>query len=253
MEGVSLPPATLFGVGFAMVFLAGLIRGFTGFGFSIAAVPLLSLVMPPAQAVPIVLLLQLCVSLNGLGEATRLCDWGSIRMLALGAMAATPLGVWGLAQLPPTPVRLTIAAIVLAAALLLGRGLRLAALPHGAGVLPFGMLSGLFNGLAGMPGPPVIAFYLASPLGTGAARASMIVFFLATSVFGLVPLALLGMLSWPIALAALLGFPAVWFGSWLGALLYGRSPEEHYRVVALTLLTVTALLAATRALLDLVA
>ena len=36
-------------LGLLMVFLAGLIRGFTGFGFSIAAVPLLSLLYPPAD------------------------------------------------------------------------------------------------------------------------------------------------------------------------------------------------------------
>jgi uncharacterized protein len=31
-----------------------LLRGFTGFGFSLAAVPLLSLMMPPSVAVPVV-------------------------------------------------------------------------------------------------------------------------------------------------------------------------------------------------------
>jgi uncharacterized membrane protein YfcA len=82
-----------------MVFVAGLIRGFTGFGFSIAAVPLLSLIMPPAQAVPIVLLLQLLVSMNGLKAAARICDWRSIRALSLGALVATPLGAWALATL----------------------------------------------------------------------------------------------------------------------------------------------------------
>ena len=34
------------------VFAASLLRGFTGFGFGIAAVPLLSLALPPTKAVP---------------------------------------------------------------------------------------------------------------------------------------------------------------------------------------------------------
>jgi uncharacterized membrane protein YfcA len=233
-----------------MVLLAGLIRGFTGFGFSIAAVPLLSLVMPPAQAVPIVLLLQLVVSLNGLPGALRLCDWRSVRVLALGALVATPIGLAGLVYLPAAPVRLCIAVIVGAAVLVLGRGFRMAVAPRGPGVLTFGVLSGLFNGLAGMPGPPVIAFYLASPVATVIGRASMIVFFLVTSVIALVPLAWLGRLDWPIVSTALLGWPFVWGGSWLGARLYHRSPERHYRMVALVILGVTAVLAAGRAVVD---
>ena len=57
----------------ALVFLSGLLRGFTGFGFGLTAVPLLSLVMPPARAVPLVLMLQAMVSLAGLRDALRDC------------------------------------------------------------------------------------------------------------------------------------------------------------------------------------
>jgi uncharacterized membrane protein YfcA len=240
-------------VGLAMVFVAGLIRGFTGFGFAIAAVPLLSLLLPPAQAVPIVLVMQVLVSLVGLREASRICDWHSVRLLTIGAAVATPLGVWGLAHLPSAPVRAAIAAIVLLSVAVLGRGVRLHRALGAGGVLAFGALAGLFNGLAGMPGPPVIAFYLAAPVAIAVGRASMIVFFLATAVVALVLVTALGMLSWPIATGAVLGFPVVWFGSWLGAMLYRRSRDRGYRVVALSLLVATALLAAIRAGIDFLA
>ena len=35
-----------------------LLRGFTGYGFGLAAVPLLSLVLPPAKVVPFVVMLH---------------------------------------------------------------------------------------------------------------------------------------------------------------------------------------------------
>jgi uncharacterized membrane protein YfcA len=246
-------PIILLCVGLAMVFVSGLIRGFTGFGFAIAAVPLLSLLLPPAQAVPIVLVMQFLVGLVGLRGAMRICDWRSVRLLVIGAVVATPLGVWGLAHLPSTPVRAAIAAIVLLSVAVLGRGARLRRAVGAGGVLSFGALAGLFNGLAGMPGPPVIAFYLASPVAIAVGRASMIVFFLASSVVALVPIAALGMLSWPITIAAVLGFPVVWFGSWLGAVVYDRSRDRGYRVVALALLVATARLAAIRAGMDFLA
>ena len=233
-----------------MLFLAGGLRGFTGFGFSLAAVPLLSLIMPPARAVPIVLVLQLLVSIAGLRDAARHCDWRSIRMLSVGAAVATPLGAWGLAHLAAGPVRLVIAAVVVCGAVVLGRGFRLPIVPAGWRVLPFGLASGLFNGLAGVPGPPIIAFYLASPVSSAVARASMIVFFLVTAVLALAPLALLGLLPGSIMVEATIGFPMVLVGSWLGAHAYSRSAERHYRLVALAMLLVTAALAAWRAAAD---
>ena len=51
------------------VFAASLLRGFTGFGFGIAAVPLLSLALPPTKAVPFVVVLQVIVGGVGLRQA----------------------------------------------------------------------------------------------------------------------------------------------------------------------------------------
>jgi uncharacterized protein len=230
-----------------MVFGSGLIRGFTGFGLSIAAVPLLSLILPPSQAIPIVLLLQLLVSLSGLRASLQICNWAAIRTLAIGALIATPLGVWALARLPAAPVRIAIAAIVFGAVLVLARGFRFKA-KSGRLALPFGLLSGLFNGLAGMPGPPVIAYFLMTPLASAVARASMIIYFLATSIFALAPMAAFGLISRHSLAAAAIGFPVVMIGSTLGGWMFRSSPEAHYRFVALCLLVVAAGLAGIRAL-----
>ena len=51
------------------VFAASVLRGFTGFGFGLAAVPLLSLALPPAKVVPFVVVLQVIVGVAGLRQA----------------------------------------------------------------------------------------------------------------------------------------------------------------------------------------
>jgi uncharacterized membrane protein YfcA len=243
------PSVLLLCISTGMVFLAGLLRGFTGFGFSIAAVPLLSLVRPPVQVIPAVLMLQFAVSLSGLRPALRQCDWASIRLLAVGAVLVTPMGAWALAWLPANTVRLAIAFAVTVAVIALGRGRRLASVPSWYGTLACGAVSGLFNGIAGMPGPPVIAYYLASPAATSVGRASMIVFFGLTALIALVPMAALGLLTSSSIHTALFGLPAVWAGSWLGGRLYGRSSEAGYRGVGLLVLAVTAVLAVLRTML----
>ena len=59
------------------VFAAAVLRGFTGFGFGLAAVPLLSLALPPAKVVPFVVALQVVAAwgLFGLLVAVRFFRW----------------------------------------------------------------------------------------------------------------------------------------------------------------------------------
>lgn len=230
----------------AMLFIAGLVRGFSGFGFAIAAMPLLSLLAPPAEIVPLVVFLQLVISLQGLRAAWAVADMASLRWLVPGAALATPLGVWALTLLPAEPVRLIIAALVGLTVAVLAGGWRLPGTPRGPAIGLVGLVSGLCNGLAAMPGPPVIAYYLAVPLPAAAGRGAMILLFLCTSVAALLPLLLAGRTpSWWLVAA---GLPAVWAGSLLGEHLYRRSPEAGYRRAALWILGAAGAAAAAKAL-----
>ncbi|MBL8325709.1 MAG: hypothetical protein JNJ89_12210 [Rubrivivax sp.] len=58
-----LPAASpgLLALALAVVFAAGMVRGFAGFGFSALCVAGLSLVMPPAQVVPPIFVLDLLI------------------------------------------------------------------------------------------------------------------------------------------------------------------------------------------------
>lgn len=232
----------------AAVLFAGLLRGFTGFGFSMAAVPLISLVIAPAQAIPVAVLLQVVLSLAGLREAVRVADRRSVAWLAAGAAAGTPLGVAVLARLDAAEARAAIALLLLAAIGLLGRGFRFRRPLPPAGVIGVGLVSGLANGLTGVPGPPVVAFYVASPVPAAVARGSMILFFLLTSLFATASLVAAGLLTWAAAVPVLAGAPLVFGGSWAGTALFRRTGGRHFNRVALGVLAMTALAALGKAL-----
>ena len=90
------------------VFLAAVLRGFTGFGFGLAAVPLLSLALPPAEVVPLVVTLQVVIGLGGLRAAWTECDWQAVGALIPGLLAGVPIGFVILTMVPANPVRLII-------------------------------------------------------------------------------------------------------------------------------------------------
>ena len=90
------------------VLIAGFIRGYSGFGFAMVAVTSMSLVIPPARVVPLVLILEVMASISLVPQVWKDIDWYSLRWLLAGSVFATPLGVYLLANTPLTPMRVSI-------------------------------------------------------------------------------------------------------------------------------------------------
>lgn len=221
-------------------FCAALLRGFTGFGFAIAAVPLLSLGLPPAQVVPLAVLMQLLASLTDLRTASRITDWRSLIWLSPGLVIGTPLGLLALTRLSAQHARLTFGAIILGSVFLLGRGFRLPANPPRRVIGAVGLATGLMNGLAAVPGPPVVALLMALPHSATVVRASALVFFTFTAGVAIVPLTIAGLIDRHMLLFALISWPVLLLGTRLGGWGFRRAKPHHHRRVALSVLTVLA-------------
>ncbi len=231
--------------GLAMVCAAGLLRGFSGFGFAIAAVPLLSIIMPPTMAVGIVLILQQFIGTNNLKETIRLTEWRTVKILLIAAVVTTPIGLLLLTRLPEDVVRLCIAVFVVATVLMLAskhRSLGQGAAPTTWVTSAYGAVAGLTNGLGGMPGPAVIAYFLASSTPKERARASMIMVFTLSGTCALVPLAIGGEVTLQMLVLALIAMPLVWLCTSLGRRLFLITSDRVYRWAGLLVLSATALM-----------
>ncbi len=169
----------------ACVFLAAIVRGYSGFGFSLLAITSLTLVLPPLQVIPAIFMLEIAASLRLLPEVWRQIHWRSLLPLLIGCIIATPVGIWFLANLPAAPMKIALGLFVLVCTVLLWRGYALQRMPGRMASAAAGAASGLANGAFGIGGPPVILFYFASPAGAIAGRASLIAYFMAIDFFGL--------------------------------------------------------------------
>jgi uncharacterized protein len=243
-------PASLIAIA-AAIFAAALIRGFTGFGFALAAVPLLGFTLPPSQCVPLAVALQFCASLSDLPRARRTCHWPSLGWLVAGTVVGSPLGVAALAAASPDVARLCIALVCGCGTIALLRGFRFAGLPRGGATLAVGLAAGLCNGLSAMPGPPVVAYYLATPLSPQQGRASLLVFFLATSIASAVSLATAGLFGASLAIPVMVGIPLIVAGSWLGEALLRLGAGRGHRALSIVLLCTVAVTSVVQAVSDL--
>jgi uncharacterized membrane protein YfcA len=221
----------------AGVFAASVLRGFTGFGFGIAAVPLLSLALPPAEVVPLVVTLQVAVGVAGLRVAWPICDWRAVRLLLPGLFAGVPVGLLILTMLPANPVRLTIGGIIAFSVWLIHRGIRLPPNPSRLVSLGVGTVSGVISGLASMGGPPVVVYLLALGHSAARMRATAIVYFMLSGCVSFVPMAARGMITREILIWTLASLPVLFGGSRPGTLAFVRAKPRHHRMVALVVLS----------------
>lgn len=224
----------------AAIVFAAVLRGFTGFGFALAAVPLVSLAISPRQAVPMVILQQLLLGLVDGVKAWRDCDRRSVLHLAAGAVIGVPAGIAALGLLPGTVTRMAIAGIVLAAIALLWKPRRLPFTPGARTAATAGFLAGLCNGLAAMPGPPAIAYYLVTDTEARKVRASLMAFFLATAIIATPGTWAAGLLDRDTVILALAGLPLVLAGGHVGNRLFRRHGAGSYRPIALATLGAAA-------------
>lgn len=231
------------------VLAASVLRGFTGFGFGLAAVPLLSLALPPAQVVPLVVTLQVVIGIAGLRAASRECDWQAVGLLAPGLVVGIPVGLLILTTLPANPVRLVIGLIVAMSVLLIQRGIRLPPDPSRAVGFGVGLVSGIVSGLASMGGPPVIVFLLALGHGAARMRATAIVYFMLSGCITLIPMTMRGLITRDILLWTVASLPILFAGSRLGTWAFHKARPTHHRMVALVTLSALATVLIGRALL----
>lgn len=223
-----------------IIFLAAIVRGFSGFGFSLLTITALSLFYPPVEIIPSIFMLELAASANLLPSIWKDIHWKSLGPLTVGCLVATPIGVWALAHVAPAPMQIALSIFVLVATYLMWRGFALKTMPGPIASTLAGAASGLSNGAFGIGGPPVILFYFASPAGNVAGRASLVAFFLATDIIGLANQSVHGLITWDTAVRALIFLPALLAGVWVGARSFKGTDPETFRKYVLGILAFLA-------------
>jgi uncharacterized membrane protein YfcA len=256
-----LPPLALpwMIVALAIVFGAGIVRGFAGFGFSALCVAGLALLVSPARVVPAIFVLEVLASISLLRGALRDVDGAWLSWLVIGNIVCLPLGTLLLAWLPETALRLLIGALLLLAAGLLRGGVSLALAPSAGVRFGVGMASGFVNGVAAIGGIAVAVMLSTAQMSPAAMRATMIALFLFTDLYALAcsaaisafthaPTELLGAdtLRWALWLA-----PAMLAGIAVGQRSFSAVSPATFRRRVLDLLMLVAAISVLRAALEL--
>jgi len=231
----------------AVVLLAAILRGYTGFGFALAAVPMLSLVIRPALVVPLVLCLEVAAGAHSLPGLRHEAHFRSIGWLTLGALIGIPFGILELSTRSADSMRVFIALVVLLSVPAVSGGLRFTRELGSSAAIVVGVFSGLLTGATAMGGPPVILFYLGSRTAVHVGRASLMFYFFLIDMVASLLAARAGLLGSTILITALACLPTLLIGQAIGTRLFRSPLQRHYRKVAMVTLTTIGLAALTQA------
>jgi uncharacterized membrane protein YfcA len=245
--GINLAVAAVVAV---VLFLAGVVSGLSGFAFSAIAACILWL-LPPLQAVPLIMLLSVCNQLLSVGQLRKemVLRGTAEREGALAYIAGGVTGVpIGLALLHALPTRvfasgLSLFLIIYSVFLLLKPGSLRIRLSGWRPAIAVGVAGGIVGGFSAFPGSMPVVYLGLRGFSKTETRGITQPYILALQLFSLSILAvthpaIFDLQFWLLWGAAL---PAVLFGSWTGVALYRRMSEVNFRRAVLFLLIVSGL------------
>lgn len=214
------------------------IRGISGFGSGLIAIPLLALWQPLQFVVPLMLLLDFSASLLLGGVNLRQVNWREIRVLLPFTVGGVWLGTILLLHLPVKPMLITLAILVGVFALRSLLNL------HGDKTIsrwwaaPAGLAGGMVGALFGTGGPPYVIYLTHRIHEKGPLRASFSGLFFIEGLLRITSFALVGLLADPrIWWGFLFSVPVMAGGLMLGSRVHvGISRGQLTRLIGLLLL-----------------
>ncbi|MFA0087182.1 TSUP family transporter [Vibrio sp. 10N.261.51.F12] len=162
--------------------IAGLVRGYTGFGFSALVILVLSMFYSVADMVPAVLMVDLIVSLPLVVDSWNKTNFSALTPVLVTTGIGIPVGFWLLFNLPDSVLRILVPTTVLLLAIMSKSRGRLIKKLSGSALL-CGFMSGWTTSAVSAGGAPVVIYMRNSALSVEHQRNSLISYFFLTTCF----------------------------------------------------------------------
>jgi uncharacterized protein len=227
------------------VFAGALVSGFTGFAFSAVAGAVLLHVLPPREAVPLMMVCSVLVQTIGLVSLRKQIQWRASMVFIAGGLCGLPPALYLLLHADPALIRVGFGCLLAAYAayMLLRPAVRHfqnVERRHYEAAIGFG--GGLVGGLTAMPGAVLTVWCDLRGLGKERQRGLVQPYIAALQVAALAYLAARGELPEALIKEVLVSLAPLAIGTWLGLALFGRVSDFLFRRVLLSVLLVSGLI-----------
>ena len=224
-----------------IVFFASIIRGFNGFGFSATCISGFSFILPAIEIVPIILILEVFISVFMIPYIWSKIDWNFVFKLLIGIALGSPIGLYLLKYLSPETTHLSVCLIIIFFSILLMRGYTNKSINNDQSKIFTGVISGALNGLTTLGGMPVALFLLVTSIQPAIIRGSLAALFFLTDVYAFILSFFAGIVDMTTIYRAIPLIIILPIGVFIGNKFFIKSKEELYRKVVFYFLIVISI------------
>ena len=220
------------------VFIASIIRGFNGFGFSATCISGFSFILPAIEIVPIILILEVLISIFMAPYVWNKIDWNFVFKLLIGIAIGSPIGLFLLKYFSPETTHLYVCVIIIFFSILLMRGFSNKKIYNTKSKIVTGVISGTLNGLTTLGGMPVALFLLITSIHPAVIRGSLAALFFLTDVYAFILSFFAGIVDMTTIYRTLPLIIILPIGVYIGDKFFVKSKEALYRKVVFKFLIV---------------
>jgi uncharacterized protein len=239
--GEALPDHGIYAL-VAAAFIAGMARGFSGFGAALIFIPLGGAIMGPKLVSPVLLVVDGFATMGMIPRAWHGANRREVFVMAIGAAFGVPAGTAVLALMDPITLRWIITVIAACLLALLISGWRYHGQPRPTLGAVVGLIAGLFSGAAQLGGPPVVAYWLGGKTNFTRVRANLILYFAISTVFSVVSYYASGLFVRTVFALTILVLPSYAVGLYGGSLSFGLAKESTFRAICYVLIGAAAII-----------
>ena len=213
------------------VFIASIVRGFNGFGFSATCISGFSFIMPAIEIVPIILILEVMISIFMIPYIRNKIDWNFVIKILIGIIIGSPIGLFLLKYLPSELTHLLICIIIIFFSILLMNGYSNQKINNNYAKISTGFIAGTINGFSLLGGMPVALFLLVTKIKPAIIRGSLAALFFLTDTYAFVLSFFGGIVDMTTIYRTLPLIIILPIGVFIGDKFFVKSKEEIYRKV----------------------
>lgn len=214
----------------SIIFIASLVRSTFGFGESLIAVPLLSLLIPIEIAVPLSVLISIFIAAVVVAQDHKQIHYKSAAGLILYASLGIPIGLLLLVYGNETSIKVILAILIIfyAAYSLLSKKRLKIKTDSKLWIFICGFISGILGGAYGLNGPPLVIYGNLSNWTAQHFRATLQAYFLPTSIIGMFGYWYQGLWNSTVSYYFFISLPAVIPAIFIGRYLNNRLKDRTF-------------------------
>ena len=222
-----------------IICIAAVLQSISGFGFSLLAMPLLSIFVDIQDAVVIATLCGIFTNAVHLRKDFQLVERSIARRISLSALIGMPLGVVVLSVFSATHMRAIIGAVIVVLVFLMMRNFILKTENTNVDIV-LGAFSGLLATSVSTNGPPLVFLLQSKQLDPWRLRATLAYVFTISGCASFIVLMIAGKGSIEAFQYAMLSLPAMYLGTVVGRKARLRVTPEAFKRLMYVLLLATA-------------